>query len=234
MAASRSAVEGFIDWPPLTTWWTPSERKMRRMPSPVQTATTAQRTGSRVRLRLGVGAGGLAHPPLLFDLLPQVGDPDAAGPARLQRRLDGGADVVGVDVAVPQALPAHHHDRVTQTGPDLAERRERLVGRLEQVHDLVPRSGGPYLPCMPGLPGHPPGSIRSSGQDRPGRRLHRQSGSGRPAATWRRASSRRTNPAPPASTTPAVLSTGSRSGVRARADRAAWSAASRTATRSAP
>ena len=141
MAASRSAVDGFIDWPPLTTWWTPSDRKMRRMPSPVQTATTAQRTGSGVRLGLGLGAGRLAYPPLLLDLLPQVGHPDAAGPAGLEGRLDGGADVVGVDVAVPQAFAAHHDDRVAQTRPHLPERRQGLVGRFQQVHDLVARPG---------------------------------------------------------------------------------------------
>ena len=40
--ASRiCAVDGFMDWPPATIWWTPSDRKMRRMPVPVATATTA-------------------------------------------------------------------------------------------------------------------------------------------------------------------------------------------------
>ena len=40
------AVDGFIDWPPATTPCTPSEWKIRRMPSPVATATTAVVTGS--------------------------------------------------------------------------------------------------------------------------------------------------------------------------------------------
>ncbi len=34
------SVDGFIDWPPATMWWTPREWKMRRIPSPVATATT--------------------------------------------------------------------------------------------------------------------------------------------------------------------------------------------------
>ena len=51
-------------------------------------------------------------------------------------------------------------------------------------------------------------------------------GSGRPSTTCRKASSRRRKPAPPASTTPACFSTGSRSGVRSRACAAAFLAAS--------
>ena len=71
-ASSSCAVDGFIDWPPATTACTPSEWKMRRMPSPVATATTAVVTaGPRGRRRLG-----LAHPPLLLDLLEEVGDAD--------------------------------------------------------------------------------------------------------------------------------------------------------------
>jgi hypothetical protein len=79
----------------------------------------------------------LADPPLLLDLFEQVGDPDAAGPAAVERRLDGGADVVGVDVAVPHAVAADDHDGVADAGPHLLERPDGVVGRLEQVHDLV-------------------------------------------------------------------------------------------------
>ena len=140
MASSSSAVEGFIDWPPLTTWCTPSERKMRRMPSPVHTATTAQRTGRR---RFGPDRrdGRLADPTLLFDLLPQIGDPNLAGPARLDAGLDGGADVVGVDVAVPHPVAADHDDRVARPRPTRHGRRDGLVRRLEEVHDLVAQLG---------------------------------------------------------------------------------------------
>ena len=226
MAASRSAVDGFIDWPPLTTWWTPRDRKMRRMP--VAGADRHHRAPHRLGrgLGLGLGAGRLPYPPLLFDLLPEVGDPDAAGPAGLQGRLDGGADVVGVDVAVPQAFAAHHDDRVAQTRPHLAEGREGLVGRFQQVHDLVAQARRLATPVR-GRRRQPSGA-----RGRPGRPALAASGSGRPAATWRKASSSRTNPAPPASTTPAVLSTGSSSGVRARAVGRPAGAASSTASRS--
>ena len=45
-ASSRSAVDGFIDWPPATTRRTPRDRKMSRTPSPLATATTAHWTDS--------------------------------------------------------------------------------------------------------------------------------------------------------------------------------------------
>ena len=45
------AVDGFMDWPPVTTRWTPSEWKIREIPSPVAMATTAVVAGS------GSGAG---------------------------------------------------------------------------------------------------------------------------------------------------------------------------------
>ena len=47
------------------------------------------------------------------------------------------ADVVGVDVAVPQPFAAHHDDGVAEPGPHLFERPHGVVGRLEEVHDLV-------------------------------------------------------------------------------------------------
>src|SRR5450631_1401825 len=82
-ASTSSAIDGFIDWPPAISRWTPSERKMRPMPSPLAT-------------------GALTDPALLFHLLQQVGDPDRPGPAGVEAGLDGRADLVGVDVAVPQ------------------------------------------------------------------------------------------------------------------------------------
>ena len=84
-ASSSWAVDGFIVWPPVTMPCTPSEWKMRRMPSPVATATTAVSTGSAM-LGAVVGRLGLAHPALLLDLLEQVGDPDVAGtPGRVAK-----------------------------------------------------------------------------------------------------------------------------------------------------
>ena len=116
---------------------------MRRMPSPTATATTAVVTGS-------VAWGGSStapplatpstHPALLLelpDLLEEVGDADLLGAAGVERGLDGGADVVGVDVAVPDPVAAHHDDGVADAGPHVLERRDGLVGRLEEVHDLV-------------------------------------------------------------------------------------------------
>ncbi len=59
------------------------------------------------------------------------------GPPGIERRLDRGADVVGVDVAVPQALAADDDDRVADAGPHVLEGGDRVVGRVEEVHDLV-------------------------------------------------------------------------------------------------
>ena len=143
-AATSSAIDGFIDWPPAIRRWTPSERKIRPMPSPLATATT---------LVTGVGpsgacdgpeasiAGTLADPTLLFDLLHQVGDPDGPGAAGVQAGLDGRADLVGVDVAVPQPVAADHHDGVAEAGPHLLEGGDGLVGCLQEVHHLVTQAG---------------------------------------------------------------------------------------------
>ena len=63
------------------------------------------------------GAGALAHPPLLLDLLVEVGHPDALRPPGVQAASMAGADVVGVDVAVPQAVAADHDDGVARCRP---------------------------------------------------------------------------------------------------------------------
>ena len=88
--------------------------------------------------RLG---GRLPDPALLLHLLGQIRDPDLSGPAAVECRLDRRADVVGVDVAVPQPVAPHDHDRVADPGPDVAERRDRLVRRVQEVHHLVPQVG---------------------------------------------------------------------------------------------
>ncbi len=131
-AFTRSAVAGFMVCPPTTRWWTPSERKMRPMPSPETTATTLVVGGGPVALAAGSGprrAHALAHPALLLDLLVEVGHPDPVRPARVHAGLDGRADVVGVDVAVPQPVAADHHDGVADAGPHLLERLDGVVGR---------------------------------------------------------------------------------------------------------
>ena len=149
---------------------------MRRMPSPVHTATTAQRTGSFVGFSPRLPDGRLPDPTLLLDLLPQIGDSDLAGPARLHSGFDGGPDVVGVDVAVPHAVAADHDDGVPETGPQLTERRDRLIRRFEQVHDLVTEPGAVV-------------TAATAGSERPGSRLgppadgSGQAGKGRPSAT---------------------------------------------------
>ena len=113
---------------------------MRRTPSPVATATTAVGTGS-------LTCGGSSTPP------------PAATPSRTHRSSStcsirsvtrmlrgrpqsraasiGGADVVGVDVAVPDAVAADHDDRVADAGPHVLERGDGVVVGLEEVHDLV-------------------------------------------------------------------------------------------------
>ena len=109
---------------------------MRPMPSPVTTATT-------------VGHAGPAP----------AAQPDrSAAPSRTQRSsstcsarsvtrmsrgrpassagLDGRPDVVGVDVAVPQALPPDDDDRVADARPHLLKVGDGVGRGLEQVHDL--------------------------------------------------------------------------------------------------
>ena len=82
------------------------------------------RRGADDAVQLG---GGVADPALLLDLLEQVGHPDLAGAAAVQGGLDGVADVVGVDVAVPEAVAADDHDRVADAGPHVLERRDGRV-----------------------------------------------------------------------------------------------------------
>ena len=143
-ASTSSAVDGFMDWPPAMSPCTPRDRKIRPTPSPVATATTpvvGAGPGGVAAGPLPDGARALTHPALLLHLLEQVGHPDGARPAGVEGRLDGRTDVIGVDVAVPQAVPADHHDGVPEAGPDLLERGDGLVGRLEQVHHLVAETG---------------------------------------------------------------------------------------------
>ncbi len=62
----------------------------------------------------------LTHGVLLGYLLEQIGDPDLLGtPVQLQRNFDRCADVVGVDVAVPQPVSTDDDDRVADLDPML-------------------------------------------------------------------------------------------------------------------
>ena len=91
-------------------------------------------------------AHGSAHPELLLDLLEQVGDTDLARTTGVDTRLHGGADVIGVDVTVPDTLATDHDDRVADARPDVLEVRHRLVGGFEEVHDLVAQVAQVGLP----------------------------------------------------------------------------------------
>ena len=73
------------------------------------------------------------------DLLGEVGDLDPARATGLDAGLDRGADVVDVDVDVPEALAADHDQRVAERRQRLAQRRDRVVVGVEQVHHLVRR-----------------------------------------------------------------------------------------------
>lgn len=68
--------------------------------------------------------------------LGEVGDPDLVRPSGPDPGLDGGARVVHVDVHVPQAVAAADHQGVAESGQFGAERRQGLVGGVQQVDHL--------------------------------------------------------------------------------------------------
>ena len=111
---------------------------MRRMPSPVATATTAVGTGSCGGARLGSARRGLADPALLLHLLEQVGDADLARAGRTSSAASMAAPMSSVwmwqfqmpsppTTTIESPMPAH-----TSLNAGIG-----LVGRLEEVHDLV-------------------------------------------------------------------------------------------------
>ena len=83
----------------------------------------------------------LADPLLLDHFIEQVGDANLTGSTSVEGCLNGGTDVVGVNVAVVEAFATDNHDRVTNTGPDFLEGRHLGVIGVEQVHDLVAQVG---------------------------------------------------------------------------------------------
>ena len=111
------------------------------------------RPAGRAGLRL---AGG--------DLLGEVGHPDPVRPAGLDAGLDGGAHVVDVDVDVPEPLAADHDQGVAEPGEGAAQRRDGLVGGVEEVHHLVRRPAVHQVGA--GLGARSGRGIRSSGLDR--------------------------------------------------------------------
>ena len=67
------------------------------------------------------------------DLLEQVGDADLErATIEVERGLDRRADVVGVDVAVPQPVAADDDDRVADLAPPLLERSIVASARLQR------------------------------------------------------------------------------------------------------
>ena len=141
--SSSSAVDGFSVWPPVTMPCTLRLAKSSASPSPLQTATTAVVTGGRpAPARVGTcwpAMRRLAVGVLLGDLLEQVGHPDLLrATVEVERDLDRRADVVRVDVAVPEAVAADDDDRVADRTPALLERLDPVVDEIHEVHDLVP------------------------------------------------------------------------------------------------
>ena len=106
--------------------------------------------------------------------------------------------------------------------------RHGLVGRLEEVHDLVAQLGH-VLAGLGGDVAAAAGPVGGTGAARPA-----GAGTARPSTTWSRASSSSRNPAPPASTTPASFSTGSSSGVLSRDTCPASRVRARTSTSGVP
>ena len=110
---------------------------MRRIPSPVATATTEDRRRFLDAQRCPRELACPPYPRLLFYLVAQVGDSDVARAAHVEGGLDRRPDIVGVDMAVPKPFTADDDYRVTDASPDRLEGPERVVGRLKEVHDLI-------------------------------------------------------------------------------------------------
>ena len=89
---------------------------------------------------LAAGARRRQVPATALDLLGEVGDPDPVRATGLDPGLHRGADVVDVDVDVPQAVAADHDERVAERGQRPAQPRDRLVVGVEEVHHLVGRA----------------------------------------------------------------------------------------------
>ena len=114
---------------------------MRPMPSPETTATTLVVGGGPGAL--GARARARARPTLSRTQRSSSTCSSRSvtlmrcGPPGVDAGLDGRADVVGVDVAVPEAVAADHDDGVADAGPHLLEGLDGVVRRAQEVHDLV-------------------------------------------------------------------------------------------------
>ena len=67
----------------------------------------------------------------------EVRHPDAVRTSGLDAGLDGGADVVDVNVDVPGGLTTDDDQRVTEHCQRRAQLGDRRLRRVEEVHDLV-------------------------------------------------------------------------------------------------
>ena len=56
--------------------------------------------------------------------------------------------VIDMHVDVPQPVPTHHDQGVTQPGQSLLKAGDRVIGGAEQVHDLVGRPAVPVQPVL--------------------------------------------------------------------------------------
>ena len=134
-ALTRSAVAGFMVWPPTTRWWTPRERKMRPMPSPETTATTLVVGGGPVPSVLGPAPGA-----------PTLSRTQRSSSTCSSRSVTlmrcGRPASTPASMAAPMSLvwmwqfqmpsPPDHDDGVADAGPDLLERLNGVVGRVRR------------------------------------------------------------------------------------------------------
>ena len=137
IASSSWPVDGRRPGPPVTTT-APASANSAARPGPAATAT----------IRRPVALGGALAAPGLGDLLGEVGDPDPVRPPGVDAGLDRGADVVDVDVDVPQPVAADDDERVA----------ERARARRAARGSRRPRRRGGTSPRTPGRPrsGRPP------------------------------------------------------------------------------
>ncbi len=100
--------------------------------------------GGELRQRIELRPVMEALRPRLFQ---QVGDLDLEGPAYglpflvPQGTFDRSRRIVGVDVAVPYSLAAHHDDRVADLTPSATKGVDEIIFRLQEEHDLVAQRG---------------------------------------------------------------------------------------------
>ena len=103
---------------------------------PARCGPPRRRAPRRASARPGAAARGHDRRPAVAGLasraaalLGEVGDPDPVRAAGLDTGLDGRADVVDVDVHVPQAVAAHDHERVAEPASTRSQHRAAALVR---------------------------------------------------------------------------------------------------------